>query len=174
MSCISYTLKTGIPVGEGNSIFRISRPEIQLGVGFYNLDISLLTFSPRKLSTSSFIFNFSECSPFMIQLMSLHDNILSYESAQTCKHGPVPLPWLLMQTVITWKKTSYKGANIASFFLHVVPVLCNIWLKWPPNRDHQTISLTTPTEIYRQACIFQDVHFSPIEEMKYLSEPPPT
>ncbi len=39
-----YTLKTGIPVGEGNSIlkllWRISRPEIQLVVGFYGIYFS--------------------------------------------------------------------------------------------------------------------------------------
>ncbi len=36
----SYTLKTGIPVEEGDSILkllqRVSRPEIQLGVGIHS------------------------------------------------------------------------------------------------------------------------------------------
>ncbi len=36
----TYTLKTGIPVEEGDSIlkllWRVSRPEIQLGVGMYS------------------------------------------------------------------------------------------------------------------------------------------
>ena len=59
----TYTLKTGISVEEGDCILkllrRVSRPEIQLGVAFHS---ELLTFSLRKLSTSSFILNFSECS----------------------------------------------------------------------------------------------------------------
>ncbi len=74
----AYTLITGIPVEEGDSILkllrRVSRPEIQLGMGIHSeLDFltvmeftfhvrsKSLTFSLRKLSTSSFILNFSEC-----------------------------------------------------------------------------------------------------------------
>ncbi len=79
-----YTPKTGIPVEEGDSILnlpqRVSHPDIQLGVGIHSeLDnkpplllstvreytyqdrSKLLTFSLRKLSTSSFIINFLEC-----------------------------------------------------------------------------------------------------------------
>ncbi len=85
----SYTLKTGIPVEEGDSFSKLLRrgscPEIQLGVGIHSeLDFffnkkpplllssvmeftfqvrsKLLTISLRKLSTSSFILNFLECS----------------------------------------------------------------------------------------------------------------
>ena len=98
----AYTLKTSIPVEEGDSILKLlqsSLPEIQLGVGIHlELDYfpyifptrdllarvhllnkkplkllstvmeftfqvrsKLLSFSPRKLSTSSFILNFLEC-----------------------------------------------------------------------------------------------------------------
>ena len=39
-NCKPYTLKTGFPVEEGDSILkllqRVSRPGIQLGVGFYS------------------------------------------------------------------------------------------------------------------------------------------
>ncbi len=76
------TLKTGIPVEEGDSILkllqRVSRPDIQLWVGIHSelhVDFFLLstvmefafqvrskslTFSLRKLSTSSFILNVLE------------------------------------------------------------------------------------------------------------------
>ncbi len=55
------TLKTGIPVEEGDSILkllrRVSRPEMEFT---FQVRSKLLTFSLRKLSTSSFILNFSE------------------------------------------------------------------------------------------------------------------
>ncbi len=77
---VQYTLKTYIPVEEGDCILkllrRVSRPEIQLGVAFHSeLDLlstvkeftfqvrsKLLTFSLRELSTSSFILNISDCT----------------------------------------------------------------------------------------------------------------
>ncbi len=93
-----YTLKTGIPVEEGDSILkllqRVSRPEIQLGVGIHSeLDhlfnntpplllstvmeftfqvrSKLLTFSLRKLCTSSLILNFLECNETLTYLTFL-------------------------------------------------------------------------------------------------------
>ncbi len=67
--CQSFPLKTGIPVEERDSILklvrRVSHPEIQLGVGFYGIYFpsqeQIAYFLLRKLSTSSFISNFSEC-----------------------------------------------------------------------------------------------------------------
>ena len=72
----NYTLKTGIPIEEGDSILkllrRVSRPEIQLGMGihseldFFQVRSKLFTFSLKKLSTSSFILNFLECKGYSI------------------------------------------------------------------------------------------------------------
>ncbi len=69
-SLANYTHKTGIPVEEGDSIlkllWRVCCPGIQLGWAFmeftFQVSSKLLTFSRRKLSTSSFILNFLECS----------------------------------------------------------------------------------------------------------------
>ena len=75
-----YTVKTGIPVEDVDPILKLLRgvphPEIQLRVAIHSeLDLlstvmefalqvrsKLLTFPLRRLPTSSFILNFSECT----------------------------------------------------------------------------------------------------------------
>ncbi len=85
---LTHTLKTGIPFEEGDSLLklprRVSLPEVQgpvrlsggilvkkpplllstvMEFTFQVIRSKLLTFLLRKLSTSPFILNFSECSP---------------------------------------------------------------------------------------------------------------
>ncbi len=78
----SCTLKTGIPVEEGDSILRI-RAMHEANTALLDIEFTfqvrskLLTFSLRKLSTSSFILNFSEC------------NCRHIQRPWTCKNVPV-------------------------------------------------------------------------------------
>ncbi len=82
------TLKTGIPAEDVDPILKllrgVSRPEIQLGVAIHS-ELDFLTsqvvikigrniftlhcaVSLRRLSTSSFVLNFSECRTLLVML----------------------------------------------------------------------------------------------------------